>query len=78
LFAAGWRSAAEVAGGKPDELASLPGVNGVDGAKALIAAASKAAEVERVRAAEESARVAAAKEAAALAAGEAQPNSEAR
>ena len=64
LFQAGWRSAAEVATGKPDELAAIAGVGGVDGAKALIAAAAKAAEIERARMAEEAA---AAKEAAALA-----------
>jgi N utilization substance protein A len=64
LFQAGWRSAAEVAAGKPDELGAITGVGGVDGAKALIAAAAKAAEMERARMAEEAARVA--KEAAAL------------
>jgi N utilization substance protein A len=65
LFQAGWRSAAEVASAKPDELAAITGVGGADGAKALIAAAVKAAEIERARMAEEAAR--AAKEAAALA-----------
>jgi transcription termination/antitermination protein NusA len=55
LFAAGWRSAAEVASAKPDELASVPAVGGVDQAKSLIASAAKAAEGERVR---EAARVA--------------------
>src|SRR6185436_7654135 len=39
LFAAGWRSAAEVASAKPDELAAVPGVGGVDAAKTMIAAA---------------------------------------
>jgi N utilization substance protein A len=64
LFQAGWRSAAEVAAGKPDELATITGVGTVDAAKALIAAAAKAAEVERARMAEEAAR--AAKEAASM------------
>jgi N utilization substance protein A len=63
LFQAGWRSAADVATAKPDELASMTGVGGADGAKALIAAAATAAEVERARQAEEAAR---AKEAASL------------
>jgi hypothetical protein len=70
LFKEGWRSAAEIAGAKPDELGAIPGVG--DAAKSIIAAASKAAEAERVRyAAEEAARVAAeaaAAEAAAAAA----------
>ena len=74
LFAAGWRSAAEVAGAKPEELAAIAGVGSADAAKALIAAAAKAAEVERARQAEEAARVAEAaarggREAAAAAAG---------
>jgi hypothetical protein len=64
LFQAGWRSAAEVAAAKPDELGAITGVGGTDGAKALIAAAAKAAEIERARMAEEAA--AAAKAAAAL------------
>ena len=62
LFQAGWRSAAEVATAKPDELASVSGVGGADAAKAMIAAAAKAAEIERARQVEEAAR---AKEAAA-------------
>jgi len=61
LFQAGWRSAAEVATGKPDELANITGI-GAAGAPAVIAAAGKAAEIERARLAEEAAR---AKEAAA-------------
>jgi N utilization substance protein A len=56
LFKAGWRSAAEVANAKPEELASVPGVGNVQAAQALIAAASRAAEVERARQAEEAAR----------------------
>jgi N utilization substance protein A len=67
LFAAGWRSAAEVASAKPEELASVSGVGNVEAAKGVIASAAKAAEVERARQAEEAAR--AAKEAAALAEG---------
>ena len=68
LFAAGWRSAAEVAGAKPEELAGIAGVGSVDAAKTLISAASRAAEGERARQAEEAAQAAAAaKEAAAMA-----------
>jgi N utilization substance protein A len=55
LFAAGWRSAAEVASAKPDELASVPAVGGVEQAKVLISSAALAAEGERVR---EAARIA--------------------
>jgi ERCC4-type nuclease len=66
LFKEGWRSAAEIAGAKPDELAAVGGIG--DAAKSIIAAASKAAEAERVRyAAEEAARAAAEAEAAAAA-----------
>ena len=65
LFQAGWRSAAEVSAGKPDELAAITGIDGVAGAQAVITAAASAAELERARHAEEAAR--AAKEAAALA-----------
>jgi N utilization substance protein A len=60
LYREGWRSAAEVANAKPDELASVPGVGDVAAAKAIIPAAAKAAEIERVRYAEEAARAAAA------------------
>jgi N utilization substance protein A len=68
LFAAGWRSAAEVAGAKPDELAGIAGVGSVDAAKTLISAAARAAEGERARQIEEAAQAAAAaKEAAAMA-----------
>ena len=68
MFKEGWRSAAEVAGAKPDELAAVSGVG--DAAKSIIAAASKAAEVERVRlAAEEAARAAAAEAEAAAGTG---------
>jgi hypothetical protein len=67
LFQLGWRSAAEVASAKPDELASVQGVGGGEQAKTIIGAAATAAEVERAaRQAEEAAR--AAKEAAAAAA----------
>jgi len=59
LFQAGWRSAAEVATAKPDELASIAGI-GASGAAGVIAAAGVAAEIERVRMAEEAARAAAA------------------
>ena len=68
LFAAGWRSAAEVAGAKPEELAGIAGVGSVDAAKTLISAAARAAEGERARQVEEAAQAAAAaKEAAAMA-----------
>ena len=73
LFQAGWRSAAEVAAGRPDELATITGIGNVAAAQALIAAAAKAAEVERARMAEEAAH--AAKEAAALAEKEAEGKS---
>ncbi len=69
FYREGWRSAAEVAAAKPDELASVAGVGNVDAAKTIMASASKAAEIERVRYAEEAARVA--REAAALAEAEA-------
>jgi len=59
LFAAGFRSAAEVANAKPDELIPINGVGNIESAKTLIAAAGKAAEVERARQAEEAARAAA-------------------
>jgi hypothetical protein len=81
LFQAGWRSAAEVATAKPEELASIGGVGGAPGAQALIKAAAKAAEVERARVAEEAARAKeaaaalAAKEAAGLAAKEGESES---
>jgi N utilization substance protein A len=65
LYREGWRSAAEVAGAKPDELAAVPGLGDVEVAKSIVVAAAKAAEIERVRNAEEAAR--AAREAAALA-----------
>ncbi|HVZ71539.1 MAG TPA: transcription termination factor NusA [Polyangia bacterium] len=68
FFREGWRSAAEIAGAKPDELAAVAGVGGTAGA--IISAASKAAEIERVKMAEEAARLA--REAAALAEAQAQ------
>jgi N utilization substance protein A len=55
LFAAGWRSAAEVAGAKPEELTQVPGVASVQVAQAIIKAAGPAAEAERVRLAAEAA-----------------------
>jgi len=54
LFQAGWRSAAEVATAKPDELASIAGI-GASGAAGVISAAAVAADIERVRMAEEAA-----------------------
>jgi transcription termination/antitermination protein NusA len=62
FFREGWRSASEIASAKPDELSGIAGVG--DAASAIISAASKAAEIERVRMAEEAAK---AREAAALA-----------
>jgi N utilization substance protein A len=62
LFREGWRSAAEIASAKADELAAFPGVGAQ--AAAIISAAAKAAEIERVRLAEEAAK---AREAAELA-----------
>ncbi|HTA17664.1 MAG TPA: helix-hairpin-helix domain-containing protein, partial [Polyangia bacterium] len=60
FFREGWRSAAEVASAKPDELGAVPGVGQPETVKAIMASASKAAEIERVRHAEEAAaRVAA-------------------
>jgi N utilization substance protein A len=56
LFKAGWRSAAEVASAKADELAAVPGVGNAQAAQSLIANAAKAAETERARQAEEAAR----------------------
>jgi transcription termination/antitermination protein NusA len=58
LFKAGWRSAAEVAGAKPDELTSITGIANVQAAQAIITAAGPAAEAERVRQAAEAARIA--------------------
>jgi N utilization substance protein A len=55
LFAAGWRSAAEVASAKPEELTSIAGVGSVQVAQAIIKAAGPAAEAERVRVAAEAA-----------------------
>ncbi|HXT98728.1 MAG TPA: transcription termination factor NusA [Polyangia bacterium] len=55
LFAAGWRSAAEVAGAKPEELTATAGVGSVQVAQAIIKAAGPAAEAERVRLAAEAA-----------------------
>jgi N utilization substance protein A len=78
MFKEGWRSAAEVAGAKPEELAAVPGLGDLDTAKTITKAAAKAAEVERVRlAAEEAARAAAAAaeaEAAAAAGAPASPD----
>jgi N utilization substance protein A len=73
LFKAGWRSAAEVAEAKPDELTAMPGLGTAPAAQAFITAAAAAAEIEKVRLAEEAAARAAtearlAEEAAAAAA----------
>jgi len=73
MFKAGWRSAAEVAEAKPDELTAMPGLGTAPAAQAFITAAAAAAEIEKVRLAEEAAARAAtearlAEEAAAAAA----------
>jgi uncharacterized protein with von Willebrand factor type A (vWA) domain len=58
LFKLGWRSAADVANAKPEELSSVAGIGGADVARKVISAASRAAEIERRQQAEESARAA--------------------
>src|SRR5450755_4073360 len=78
LFKAGWRSAAEVAEAKPDELTAMPGLGTAPAAQAFITAAAAAAEIEKVRLAEEAAARAAtearlAEEAVAAAAAAAPP-----
>jgi transcription termination/antitermination protein NusA len=73
LYREGWRSAAEVASAKPDELGAVPGVGQPETVKAIMASASKAAEIERVRYAEEAAARAAAEAAAREAAAAAVP-----
>ncbi len=55
MFKAGWRSAAEVAEAKPDELTAMPGLGSAPAAQAFITAAAAAAEIEKVRLAEEAA-----------------------
>ncbi|HEY2903079.1 MAG TPA: transcription termination factor NusA [Polyangia bacterium] len=65
LFKLGWRSAADVANAKAEELASVPGLGGTEAAQNIIGAAGRAAEIERRVRAEEMARVA--REAAAAA-----------
>ncbi|HZL19588.1 MAG TPA: transcription termination factor NusA [Polyangia bacterium] len=55
LFKAGWRSAAEVADSKAEELTSMPGVSSPAAAQSIIAAAAVAAESEKIRLAEEAA-----------------------
>ena len=58
LFKLGWRSAADVAGAKPDELASVAGIGSAEAAKKIISAAARAAEIERKQHTEEMARLA--------------------
>jgi N utilization substance protein A len=65
LFKLGWRSAADVANAKPEELASVTGIGSADGARRIIASAARAAEIERKQHAEEMARVAQAEQDAA-------------
>ena len=68
LFKLGWRSAADVANAKPEELASVAGIAGTEAAKRIIASAGRAAEIERKQHAEDVARAQAEHEAAAAAA----------
>jgi N utilization substance protein A len=68
LFKLGWRSAADVANAKPDELASVTGIGSVEASKAIIASAGRAAEIERKQHAEDMARAAQAEQEAAAAA----------
>jgi len=63
LFKLGWRSAADVAGAKPEELASVPGIGSAEAAKKVISSAARAAEIERKHQAEEMARLQAEQEA---------------
>src|SRR5260221_641364 len=65
LFRLGWHSADEVAKGRIEELGGVPGVGGEAGAAKVIAAAARAAEIERKQYAEEMARVQAEHDAAA-------------
>ncbi len=58
LFKLGWRSAADVANAKPEELAAVAGIGSADAAKQVIASAARAAEIERKQHAEEVARIA--------------------
>jgi N utilization substance protein A len=73
LFKLGWRSAADVANAKVDEIASVPGLGGAESAQKIIAAAGTAAEIERRVRAEEMARAAAAAAAGESAAAGAEP-----
>jgi N utilization substance protein A len=57
LFKLGWRSAADVAGAKPEELASVAGIGSAEAAKKIISSAARAAEIERKHQAEEMARL---------------------
>jgi N utilization substance protein A len=63
LFRQGWRSAADVANARPEELVSLPTLTNAEAAAKLIAAAKKAAEKDRLREAQEMAEAAARREA---------------
>jgi len=63
LFKLGWRSAADVAGAKPEELASVAGIGIAEAAKKVISSAARAAEIERKHQAEEMARLQAEQEA---------------
>ena len=63
LFRQGWRSAADVANARPEELVSLPTLTNAEAAAKLIASAKKAAEKDRLREAQEMAEAAARREA---------------
>jgi N utilization substance protein A len=58
LFKLGWRSAADVADAKPEELTPVSGIGNAEAARKIIANAARAAEVEKRLAAEEMARAA--------------------
>ncbi len=59
LFKLGWRSAADVANARAEELAAVPGIEGPEAAQKIVKAAAKAAEIERKQKVEEAARAAA-------------------
>jgi N utilization substance protein A len=58
LFKLGWRSAQDVMNARPDDIAKVPGMGGLERATRIVEAAAKAVEEEKKRAAEEAARLA--------------------
>jgi N utilization substance protein A len=58
LFKLGWRSAQDVARAKVEELASVPGLGGLEAAQRIVASAAGAVEEEKRRDAAEAARIA--------------------